>query len=114
MTTSITPLAAFLGGALTLLAPCSVMLLPAFFAYAFTSRTTLQARTGLFWLGLVTTLVPLGAAAGGMGAVLRDHEVGLTMLVAVVVVVEGSVMKLRRWVEQEELPWWCSSTTGYG
>ena len=57
MTTSITPLAAFLGGALTLLAPCSVMLLPAFFAYAFTSRTTLLARTGLFWLGLIGLII---------------------------------------------------------
>ena len=104
MTTSITPLAAFLGGALTLLAPCSVMLLPAFFAYAFTSRTTLLARTGLFWLGLVTTLVPLGAAAGGMGAVLRDHEVGLTMLVAVVVVVLGVAQALEVEVPRPRLP----------
>ena len=53
-------LAAFLGGLLSLLSPCSALLLPAFFAYAFDSRGDLIKRTGVFYLGLATTLVPLG------------------------------------------------------
>lgn len=53
---------AFLGGLLALLSPCSALLLPAFFAYSFTSRTKLAARTGVFYVGLCTTLVPLGVA----------------------------------------------------
>lgn len=53
-------LAAFFGGLLSLLSPCSALLLPAFFAYAFGSRGDLAKRTGVFYLGLATTLVPLG------------------------------------------------------
>ena len=45
-------LAALLGGVLALLSPCSAMLLPAFFAYAFGSRRRLVSRTGVFYLGL--------------------------------------------------------------
>ena len=41
---NLTLLGAFLGGILTLLSPCSVMLLPAFFAYAFSSPGALLAR----------------------------------------------------------------------
>ncbi|WP_306320660.1 MULTISPECIES: cytochrome c biogenesis CcdA family protein [unclassified Streptomyces] len=55
-------LAAFLGGLLALLSPCSALLLPAFFAYSFTSRTRLLARTAVFYVGLCLTLVPLGVA----------------------------------------------------
>ncbi|MFP3989452.1 cytochrome c biogenesis CcdA family protein [Streptomyces sp. E11-3] len=55
-------LAAFLGGLLALLSPCSALLLPAFFAYSIDSSSRLLARTGIFYLGLATTLVPLGAA----------------------------------------------------
>ena len=60
-------LGAFLGGLLSLLSPCSVMLLPSFFAYAFVHPSTLVTRTGVFYLGLITTLVPLGVFAGTVG-----------------------------------------------
>ncbi|MEB8337032.1 cytochrome c biogenesis CcdA family protein [Streptomyces endophyticus] len=59
--------AAFLGGLLALLSPCSALLLPAFFAYSIDSPTRLVARTGVFYLGLATTLVPLGAAGSYAG-----------------------------------------------
>lgn len=86
--------AALLGGAATLLSPCALMLLPAFFALAFTSRAALLGRTGLFFLGLLTTLVPLGAAAGGIGGLLvtrRDH---LITAAAVLVIVLGILQAL--------------------
>ena len=60
-------LAAFLGGLLALLSPCSALLLPAFFAYSIDSSSRLLARTGIFYLGLATTLVPLGAAGSYAG-----------------------------------------------
>lgn len=56
-------LAALLGGLLALLSPCSALLLPAFFAYSIDSTSRLLARTGIFYAGLASTLVPLGAAA---------------------------------------------------
>ncbi|MFG2546469.1 cytochrome c biogenesis CcdA family protein [Streptomyces sp. NPDC048594] len=67
-------LAAFLGGLLALLSPCSALLLPAFFAYSFTSTTTLLLRTGLFYLGLCTTLVPLGVAGSFASRLFYGHR----------------------------------------
>jgi cytochrome c biogenesis protein CcdA len=56
-------LAAFLGGVLTLLSPCGALLLPSFFAYAFDRPGVLLARTGVFYAGLATVMVPLGTGA---------------------------------------------------
>lgn len=67
-------LMAFLGGLLALLSPCSALLLPAFFAYSFTTRTRLLARTALFYVGLCTTLVPLGAAGAFAGRLFYGHR----------------------------------------
>ncbi|MFJ4775031.1 cytochrome c biogenesis CcdA family protein [Streptomyces sp. NPDC088762] len=65
--TDIGYLAALLGGLLALLSPCSALLLPAFFAYSIDSASRLLARTGIFYAGLATTLVPLGAASSTAG-----------------------------------------------
>ncbi|MGW6289529.1 cytochrome c biogenesis CcdA family protein [Streptomyces sp. NPDC055107] len=65
---------AFLGGLLALLSPCSALLLPAFFAYSFTSRTRLVARTGVFYAGLCTTLVPLGVAGSFASRLFYGHR----------------------------------------
>lgn len=67
-------LAAFLGGALALLSPCSALLLPAFFAYSLSSPGRLLARTGIFYLGLATTLVPLGAASTAASRLFNGHR----------------------------------------
>ncbi|MFD4401501.1 cytochrome c biogenesis CcdA family protein [Nocardia sp. NPDC058499] len=82
---------AFLGGILSLLSPCSVMLLPAFFAYAFSDPATLVARTGVFYLGLITSLVPLGVFAGTVGAFLNENRSLLLTLVACVVILFGVI-----------------------
>ncbi len=80
---------ALAGGFLTLLSPCSVMLLPAFFAYAFAAPGRLFTRTWVFYLGLLATLVPLGVLAGGLGAMISGHRTLLTTIAAVVVMVLG-------------------------
>ncbi|MEU6084343.1 cytochrome c biogenesis CcdA family protein [Streptomyces sp. NPDC047108] len=72
--TDIGYLAAFLGGLLALLSPCSALLLPAFFAYSIQSQARLLARTGIFYLGLATTLVPLGAAGSYAGRLFSAHR----------------------------------------
>ncbi|MEO7587297.1 MAG: cytochrome c biogenesis protein CcdA [Arachnia sp.] len=81
---------AFLGGLAALLSPCAAMLLPSFFAYAFgSSRTRLLGRTGLFYLGLLITLVPLGLAAGSLGALLATHRSELSLVGGVLLIVLG-------------------------
>ena len=85
------PLIAFLGGVLTLLAPCSVMLLPAFFSYAFQSPRKLIARCGIFWLGLLTPLIPLGAALSSVVALIREHSAFITQVIALLVIIAGLI-----------------------
>ncbi len=67
-------LVALLGGLLTLLSPCSALLLPAFFAYSFTTPSRLVGRTALFYAGLCTTLVPLGAAGSFASRLFYGHR----------------------------------------
>lgn len=85
------PLIAFLGGVLTLLAPCSVMLLPAFFSYAFQSPRKLIARCWIFWLGLLTPLIPLGAALSSVVALIREHSDFITHVIALLVIIAGLI-----------------------
>ena len=87
-------LGAFLGGILTLLSPCSAMLLPAFFSYAFASPRELLTRTGVFYLGLITTLVPLGVLAGTLGAFVNEHRFTFVTIASVVVIALGALMLL--------------------
>ena len=82
---------ALIGGMLTLLSPCSVMLLPAFFAYAFAKPSELLARTGLFYLGLITTLVPLGVLAGTVGVFVTQNRTVFVGIASLLVVIMGII-----------------------
>ncbi|MCX5196454.1 cytochrome c biogenesis CcdA family protein [Streptomyces sp. NBC_00249] len=77
--TDIGYLAALLGGLLALLSPCSALLLPAFFAYSIDSRSRLLARTGIFYAGLASTLVPLGAAGSYAGRFFHSNREALVL-----------------------------------
>ena len=79
-------LAAFLGGVLSLLSPCSALLLPAFFAYAFQSRRDLLAKTTVFYLGLAATLVPLGMGISAVtGLVYGQRSTLITVSGAIII-----------------------------
>ncbi|MDP3968869.1 MAG: cytochrome c biogenesis CcdA family protein [Nocardioides sp.] len=67
-------LAAFGAGLLALLSPCSALLLPSFFAYAFADTRALVARTAVFYLGLLLTLVPLGTGVGAVSSLFYGHR----------------------------------------
>lgn len=67
------------------------MLLPAFFAYAFTDPKQLIARTGIFTLGLLTTLIPLGVFSGVFGSLLGAHRGALITTVGVIVIIVGLI-----------------------
>lgn len=87
-------LSALIGGVLTLLSPCSVTLLPAFFAYAFGTFTSIVLRTGIFTLGLLTTLIPMGVFASAAGSLLAEHRHGFVVVAACVVIALGLVQLL--------------------
>ncbi|MEU0134834.1 cytochrome c biogenesis CcdA family protein [Streptomyces sp. NPDC006296] len=79
MTPDLGYFAALLGGLLALVSPCSALLLPAFFAYSVGSAARLLGRTGVFYAGLATTLVPLGAAGSYAGRLFYGHRDALVL-----------------------------------
>ena len=81
---------AFVGGVLSLLSPCSALLLPAFFAYAFTSRGQLLVRTAVFYLGLVTLLVPIGVGVGAIGGLFLERRAELSIVAGLLLVGIGA------------------------
>lgn len=82
-------LAAFFGGVLSLLSPCSALLLPAFFAYAFQSSGELVKKTGIFYLGLATTLVPLGMGISAVSKVFYGYRGTLILVAGILIIVFG-------------------------
>ncbi len=82
-------LAAFLGGMLALLSPCSALLLPAFFAYAFQSRRDLLAKTAVFYLGLAATLVPLGMGISAVTSLVYGQRSTLITVSGAVIILLG-------------------------
>ena len=84
-------LASFLGGLLSLLSPCSALLLPAFFAYAFQSRGELVGRTAVFYLGLCATLVPLGMGISAVGSLVYGHRSTLITISGLIIIALGVI-----------------------
>ena len=89
-------LAALLGGVLSLLSPCSALLLPAFFAYAFQSRRKLLAKTAVFYLGLATTLVPLGMGISAVSRLVYGQRSTLILVSGSVIIALGMLQLLGR------------------
>src|ERR687894_2475992 len=87
-------LASFLGGLLSLLSPCSALLLPAFFAYAFQSRGVLVGRTAVFYLGLCATLVPLGMGVSAVSSLVYGHRSTLITVSGLVIIALGVIQAL--------------------
>ena len=92
-------LAAFLGGVLSLLSPCSALLLPAFFAYAFQSRKDLITKTTIFYLGLTTTLVPLGMGISALSRLFYGQRSTLILISGIVIISLGVLQLLGRGFE---------------
>lgn len=89
-------LAAVAAGTLSLLSPCSALLLPSFFAYAFASKTALLLRTVAFYVGLLLTLVPLGTGAGAASAIFYGHRPLLIAVAGWSIIAMGVLLLLGR------------------
>jgi cytochrome c biogenesis protein CcdA len=83
--------AALAGGILALLSPCGALLLPSFFAYAFDHPGTLLARTGVFYAGLVTTLVPLGVSASALTVFVRSNQETVVTVAGLAIIAMGTI-----------------------
>lgn len=88
---SIGVVGAFIAGVFSLLSPCSALLLPAFFAYAFSSKRQLVLRTVAFFLGLAAMMVPLGVGVGWFGQLLMTHRPTLILVGGLAMILFGLI-----------------------
>ena len=96
MIVEVSLLASFFGGVLSLLSPCSALLLPAFFAYAFGGGGELVRKTGVFYLGLAATLVPLGMGISAVSALFYGQRGALITASGFVLISFGFLQLLGR------------------
>ncbi len=82
-------LTAFLGGALAILSPCGALLLPAFFASTVGAGPRLALHGGIFYLGLLIVLVPLGVGAGAVGVLFVEHRTLVIAVASAIMIVFG-------------------------
>jgi len=86
--------AAFVAGLLSFLSPCTLPILPAYFAFSVqTSKQNVVVTTFVFFLGLATTVTVLGASATALSLLLLQHLRQLTVFGGLAVVAFG-VMSL--------------------
>jgi cytochrome c-type biogenesis protein len=82
--------AAFLSGILSFLSPCSLPILPAYFAYAFQSnRKTVTQMTFAFFGGLATTMIIFGASVSALGSVIARNFDYLNLVGGLVIIIFG-------------------------
>jgi cytochrome c-type biogenesis protein len=82
--------AAFLAGMLSFLSPCTLPLLPAYFAFSFQARkSNVVVMTLAFFLGLATTMVILGATATALSLFLFRNLHFLTLVGGIVIIIFG-------------------------
>ncbi|PKO04012.1 MAG: cytochrome c biogenesis protein CcdA [Chloroflexi bacterium HGW-Chloroflexi-3] len=82
--------AAFLSGVLSFLSPCSLPILPAYFAYSFQSnRKNVVLTTIAFFLGLATTMTVLGAGVAAIGSILVRNISTISIIGGLVIIAFG-------------------------
>lgn len=83
-------LLAFAGGLFSFLSPCTLPILPAYFAFAFRSgKATIAANTLAFMLGLATMFSVFGAGASTLGSVLYQRQDLILLFGGALIIVFG-------------------------
>ncbi|MEM9774350.1 MAG: cytochrome c biogenesis CcdA family protein [Chloroflexota bacterium] len=83
---------AFLGGLLSFLSPCTLPILPAYFAFAAkSSRSQIAVNTMVFMLGVATVFSFFGASASAIGSLLRSNQDLILLIGGVLIVVFGTM-----------------------
>jgi len=82
--------AAFLAGIFSFLSPCTLPILPAYFAFTFQARRDrVVLMTVAFFLGLATTMVAVGASATALSQLLFRNLTALTTVGGLIVIAFG-------------------------
>ena len=89
--------AAFLAGVVSFLSPCTLPILPAYFAFTFQARRErVVLMTVAFFLGLATTMVMVGASATALSQVLFSNMREITLIGGLIVIGFGVMSLLGR------------------
>jgi cytochrome c-type biogenesis protein len=87
--------AAFLAGVVSFLSPCTLPILPAYFAFTFQARRDrILLMTIAFFLGLATTMVVLGATATALSQLLFRNLTTITFVGGLIVIGFGVMSML--------------------
>jgi len=90
---STTILVSFLGGIVALLAPCCVsVMLPAYFASSFKSRTHILAMTLVFAVGVGTVILPIGLGATALSRLISGNHTLVFSIGGAAMVAGGGAM----------------------
>jgi len=90
---STTILAAFLGGVVALLAPCCVsVMLPAYFASSFRSRTQILGMTLIFAGGVGSVILPIGLGATALSRLIAGQHAVVFSIGGIAMVLAGLAM----------------------
>jgi cytochrome c-type biogenesis protein len=82
--------AAFLSGVLSFLSPCSLPILPAYFAYSFqSSKKNIVVMTLAFFAGLATTMTLVGASVTAVGRLLVRNISELSFMGGALIILWG-------------------------
>lgn len=76
-------LVAFLVGIIGILSPCSLAILPSFFAYTFEEKKNLAKMTLIFFLGFAPVFITLGMIAAFLGKTIAVFQQGNGLLVGI-------------------------------
>ena len=88
-------LPAYLAGVFSLLSPCCLPILPAYFSFTFgAQRQRVVGMSIAFFLGLATTLVVLGASFTALGALVADYRDIVTRVGGILVAGFGVLLLL--------------------
>ena len=88
-------LPAYLAGIFSLLSPCCLPILPAYFSFTFGARRhRVVAMSLAFFLGLATTMVVLGASFTALGALIFPFRDTVTLLGGLLIVAFGIMLLL--------------------
>jgi len=95
---------AFVGGLLSFLSPCTLPILPAYFAFAFQSgRKQIAINTVVFMLGLASMFALLGASASVLGRLLLQNQQLLLLFGGSLVLIFGVMSLLGTLAQREKL-----------
>src|SRR5690606_37693440 len=103
---TISYLAAFLGGFISLISPCSAMIIPTFAAAASKKTNSFFITASVFSIGLLVALLPVDFGFTFIGRIMLVHRRSITLAIGVLLLIWGVLTLLGRHLPFPSLSGW--------